>query len=132
MSLRGSLTLLYSPESKDLNPELRPQAASQMHAIKPQGSKGGGYLLPKASDISSLGSDSPLSLRALCRELPPHRAEPEGIPDCLPLRALHPGTLLLWLGLANAPAMNLDSFSLTRSSFISFFSFFCFCSQFVI
>src|SRR5262245_19345524 len=122
MPSRGSLTLLNRPKSKDLNPELRPQAASQMHAIKPQGSKGGGYLLPKASDISSLGSDPPLPLRALCHELPPHRPEPEGIPDCLPLQAPHPGTPPLRPGLANAPAMNLDSFSSTRSSLTPFFS----------
>src|SRR5215510_1043289 len=54
-----------------LNLELQPQAASRARATKRQGLRGADYLLPKASDISSPGSDPPPSPRGLCRALPP-------------------------------------------------------------
>ena len=100
--------------------ELQPQAASRARATKRQGLKGAGYLLPKASDISSPGSDPPPPLHGLCRALPPHRAEPEGRPCCLRPRAPRPSKPPLPPGLANSPAMNLDSFSSTCSSLAPF------------
>src|SRR6266542_3277366 len=100
---------------------LQPQAASRARATERQGLKGADYLLPKASDINSPGSDPPPSPRGLCHALPPHRAEPEGRPGCLRPQAPRPSKPPLPPGLANSPAMNLDSFSSTCSSLAPFF-----------
>jgi hypothetical protein len=94
-----------------------------MRAIKPRGSKGAGCLLPRAFDISSRGSDPPPPPPGLCRALPPRRAEPKEKPGCRRPQAPRPGMPPLPPGLASSPAMNLDSFSSTRSSLAPFFRY---------